>query len=268
MVYQLGVWLNSTRTSRGRNFHDRHEVMRDTLQGSSRFYLFLAAVGFIAEVVVQFRHGDGWQIVAIDVPVLIALAALVLLAVRLAWRRRIARYRAVALRQGWQSSIPSRWVRDWRAEFSGHSDGFPFVATVGAEFARCSGHLPVQVPSVSVEPSGSINREVYLINGLRVVTIGDRWDDDNELRRAAEFASDLLTRDVASRTRTQDLSGWSVSEATLTFAWGGHISAGGPVELVRSVCDLATAIPPTVLCRHALSDGEVAARDARRTRSR
>jgi hypothetical protein len=100
-VYLLGVRLNSTKTSRGRTFHDRHELMGETLQESSRFHLFLAAVGVIVEVIAQFRRGEGWQVAAIDVPVLIVLAALVVLALYLAGRRRVARYRAVAeLRAG------------------------------------------------------------------------------------------------------------------------------------------------------------------------
>ncbi len=251
VVYLLGVWLNSTKTSRGRTFHDRHELMGDTLQESSRFYLFLAAVGFIVEVIVQFRRDEGWQVAAIDVPVLIALAALVVLAFHLAWRRRVARYRAVAERQGWQLAMPPRRTRDWIAEFTGHSAGFPFVAKVGSEVARCDVRLPVQVPNVTVEPSPLMRDRLYLINGMRVA-IGAPWYDEDALRRALEFASDLVTRDIVSRTRGHDLSGWRIGEVTLHFGWSGRISDAGLVDLVRSVTALAAALPPSVLARHAL----------------
>lgn len=267
VVYLLGVRLNSTKTSRGRTFHDRHELMGDTLQESSRFYLFLAAVGFIVEVIVQFRHGEGWKVAAIDVPVLIALAALVVLAFRLAGRRRVARYRAVAERQGWQLAMPPRRTRDWIAEFTGHSAGFPFVAEVDTEVARCDVQLPVQVPDLIVEPSPLARNRPYLINGMRVA-VGAPWYDEDALRRALEFASDLVTRDIVSRTRGHDLSGWSIGEATLHFGWSGRIFDAGLVDLVRSVTALAAAIPPSVLARHALRENEVAAREARRAQPR
>jgi hypothetical protein len=126
--------------------------------------------------------------------------------------------------------------------------------------------LPVQVPDLIVEPSPLARNRPYLINGMRVA-VGAPWYDEDALRRALEFASDLVTRDIVSRTRGHDLSGWSIGEATLHFGWSGRISDAGLVDLVRSVTALAAAIPPSVLARHALRENEVAARE-RAERSR
>jgi hypothetical protein len=158
-------------------------------------------------------------------------------------------------------------MRDLTAQFTGHSTGFPFVAEVDTEVARCDVELPVQVPDVIIDPSPLMRDRPYLINGMRVA-IGGSWYDEDALRRAIEFAYDLVTRDIVSRTRGHDLSGWSIGQATLHYGWSGRIFDAGLVDLVRSVTALAAAIPPSVLARHALSESEVAAREARRAQPR
>jgi hypothetical protein len=225
-------------------------------------------VGFIVKVVLQFRRGDGWQVVAIDVPVLIVLAAAIVLAVQLAWRRRVKRYQALAQREGWDVSAPRRWNRDWTAEFTGRSGGLPFVTKVHSEGAYCRLQLPVWVPYFSVDavPPSRGGGGAISINGMRVLVGDPARYGDHAVRQAAAFAQELLTSDVVFRTRTNDLSSWSIGGTGLGSGWSGRISNPGLVDLIRSVGDLAATLPPAVLSRYALTDSEVAARETPRAR--